>query len=69
MAWILSIPSNSHQPRFRGGKPSWSTQSTMEQLNWGFESVEEYLVQARGAGKRGPVKEPGVSDIGEVERC
>ena len=22
MAWILSIPSNSHQPRFRGGKPS-----------------------------------------------
>ena len=40
----------------------------MEQLNWGFESVEEYLVQARVAGKRGPVEEPGVSDSGEVER-
>ena len=47
MAWILSIPSYSHQPRFRGGRPSWSTQSTMEQPNWGSESVGEHLVEAQ----------------------
>ena len=65
IAWILSIPSYSHQPRFREGRPNWSTKSTMEQPNWGSESVEEHLVQPRGAGECGPVDEP---DGDEVER-